>query len=530
MRVMSLGHAGLLVEAGGVRLACDPWLSPRGAFLGGWFQLPQNHHLKARILEPKLDVLYVSHGHLDHFDIDTLEDLPKDLTMIAASFPSRPWVEQVRALGFRNVHFLDGEKTLEVAPGVTVQIITEDSAYFADSALIIEADGQVMVNLNDCHISEPQAQAILARYPHIAAVFAQFSGANWYPFVYDFPEAVRVDAARHKVQNSFMRWKGYMDGLKPQWAIPFAGPPALLDPQTRPYMDGPDSIFPSPAVLQSWLAANEPSLCDRTLPLLPGDWIELPEGRVTRDEAMHSDFAWDRLGAYVERYAERMADTIRVEVDSFQWPQESLYPRFERYFRGMLAAGPRLATRVDARVLFDIAGPGGGRWLVDFRELEVHDVTGDDRPHADVCDYAFRLESRYLVPILDGRNGWSDVFLSFRFHAWRPDVASYNEPLMTFLRFYKEEDLRVREAMLARLMSEKEQGSFTLETPDGTYEVQRFCPHTGEKLDANCYDAGLKAIVCPRHGWTFDVPGGTCRNGNANLRVEARGEATARGA
>jgi nitrite reductase/ring-hydroxylating ferredoxin subunit len=177
---------------------------------------------------------------------------------------------------------------------------------------------------------------------------------------------------------------------------------------------------------------------------------------------------------------------------------------------------------VDARVLVDIEGEGGGRWLVDFRALEVRDVSHVERPYAELCDYAFRLESRYLVPILDGRNGWSDVFLSFRFHAWRPDVASYNEPLMTFLRFYKREDLRVREQMLAKLMAEKEQGSFTLETDEGTYEVARFCPHTGERLDAACYDPALNAIVCPRHGWTFDVPSGACRNGNANLRIEPR--------
>ncbi|MGH7620836.1 MAG: MBL fold metallo-hydrolase, partial [Gemmatimonadaceae bacterium] len=379
MRVMSLGHAGLLIEAAGVRIACDPWLSERGAFLGGWFQLPQNHHLKSQLIDGGLDVLYVSHGHLDHFDLDTLRDLPRDLTLVVASFPSRPWVEQVRALGFREVLFLDGEKTAEVAPGVHVQVITEDSAYFADSALIVEADGQVLVNLNDCHISEPQAARIVERHPRIAAVFAQFSGANWYPFVYDFPEQVRIEAARNKVQNSFLRWKRYMDGLQPAWAVPFAGPPALLDPDTRRYLDGPDSIFPLPPALISWLAVNDPPLCDRTLPLLPGDWLHLPDGRVERDEAMHAEFAWDRLASYIDRYVERMAPAIAAAIASFPWPRDSLFSRFSAYFQGMLAAGPRLATRVDARVLFDIEGDGGGRWLVDFRELAVRDLSFDRR-------------------------------------------------------------------------------------------------------------------------------------------------------
>src|SRR5438105_784831 len=48
MQVEFLGHAGVIITAGKMRVACDPWLLPRGAFHASWFQFPCNHHLWER--------------------------------------------------------------------------------------------------------------------------------------------------------------------------------------------------------------------------------------------------------------------------------------------------------------------------------------------------------------------------------------------------------------------------------------------------------------------------------------------------
>ena len=73
--VTALGHAGLCVEAQGVRLLLDPWVSRSGAFLGSWFPFPDNEHLPGPWLAGA-DLVVVSHEHLDHLDLDFLAQLP----------------------------------------------------------------------------------------------------------------------------------------------------------------------------------------------------------------------------------------------------------------------------------------------------------------------------------------------------------------------------------------------------------------------------------------------------------------------
>ena len=70
--VTSIGHAGLRVEARGLRLLCDPWLSTGGAFLGSWFPFPDNSHLRSVPELLECDWVAVSHEHLDHMDLRLL--------------------------------------------------------------------------------------------------------------------------------------------------------------------------------------------------------------------------------------------------------------------------------------------------------------------------------------------------------------------------------------------------------------------------------------------------------------------------
>lgn len=185
---------------------------------------------------------------------------------------------------------------------------------------------------------------------------------------------------------------------------------------------------------------------------------------------------------------------------------------------------------VDARVLFEVEGPGGGRWLADFCEQTVADLSDEPRPREEFCDYSFRLESRYMAALIAYRLRWDDFMLSFRFRAWRPSVAAYNENLITFLRFAHPDELKVQDMLLSKAAAQYQSTSFTLKTDEGAFAVQQFCPHMGEKLSQGCYDAERGVLVCPRHGWTFAVPGGDCQNARpparrANTSRRSRGTA-----
>ena len=72
MELTYLAHACLLVEAGGVRLATDPWLDGP-TYLGAWWHFPEP---AARGADLRADYVYLTHEHVDHFHEPTLRALP----------------------------------------------------------------------------------------------------------------------------------------------------------------------------------------------------------------------------------------------------------------------------------------------------------------------------------------------------------------------------------------------------------------------------------------------------------------------
>ncbi|MFD5079904.1 hypothetical protein [Streptomyces sp. NPDC058371] len=190
-------------------------------------------------------------------------------------------------------------------------------------------------------------------------------------------------------------------------------------------------------------------------------------GELQEDPRIHADFDWADLPEYVEKYARRRAPAIADVLARHPQPHRSLYPDFEAHFTALFEAGEKLCRAVDATVAFDIVGPGGGFWLVDFRSLRVREGSASQE---DAHDYRFTLQSRFLPAIIDGDMSWEEFFFSFRFNAWRPGIAAYNEELMSVLRCSAPDDLA---EYLNQLDSarDREPGTFRLETATGAFIV-----------------------------------------------------------
>lgn len=100
-----IGHATVLLRIGGLTILTDPVLSHRiglglGLITGGPHRLVAPA-LSARQLPP-LDLILVSHAHLDHLDRPTLNRLPKDVPVITSECNA----DLIADLGFRRVREL----------------------------------------------------------------------------------------------------------------------------------------------------------------------------------------------------------------------------------------------------------------------------------------------------------------------------------------------------------------------------------------------------------------------------------------
>ena len=143
-----LGHATVLLRAGGLTILTDPVLCNRvgiglGLITGG----PRRHVAPALAIRelPPIDLLLISHAHFDHLDRPTLVNLNKNIPVITAGGT----FDLIRDLGFRKITELRwGESTSLKSVKITAQKVRHWGARtFYDShrgfnAYLIEADNK----------------------------------------------------------------------------------------------------------------------------------------------------------------------------------------------------------------------------------------------------------------------------------------------------------------------------------------------------------------------------------------------------
>jgi UDP-MurNAc hydroxylase len=196
-------------------------------------------------------------------------------------------------------------------------------------------------------------------------------------------------------------------------------------------------------------------------------------------------------------------------------PRESLWDRFHDYFTSLVDMSPYFDERIGMQVGFDVTGPGGGCWSVDFVGRRVRPGPVEGGPSV-----TYELESRWLAPILEGLVPWEDFFLSMRFSV-RRDPDRYNDHLLGALKFAEPEALSAVEAYERALARDER---FTLTVDGRPYSVSRFCPHAGNDLLETGEILPDGVLRCLAHHYEFDLHSGRCLNGDVGpLDVEPLG-------
>jgi len=122
MHVTFLGHAQLLVKAAGKTLLIDPWFA-EPVFAGAWGRYPPPPYLTPESLPAQPDFLVLSHAHPDHSGPGTLALLNPALPTLAPRFPEDPLPRRLERAGFRDVRWMEGWETRELASGLKVTYV-----------------------------------------------------------------------------------------------------------------------------------------------------------------------------------------------------------------------------------------------------------------------------------------------------------------------------------------------------------------------------------------------------------------------
>ena len=226
MRITGLGHAGMFIETAGGTSSATPWVKP--AFFGSWFPFPDNRALDWEKFG-KADFLYISHRHRDHFDPWLLETVrPEGHRGAPAGVPDRrPRERSARASATTTSPTRRPARSSSAAPLrlMVTPLRAPSDGPIGDSSLSIDDGTAIILNQNDSH---PLDLEKLLSFGKPEAYFTQFSGAIWWPMVYDLEDAAKRNFAHLKREAQHKRAMYYIEKVDAPHVFPMAGPPMFL--------------------------------------------------------------------------------------------------------------------------------------------------------------------------------------------------------------------------------------------------------------------------------------------------------------
>ena len=497
MKATFLGQAGIFIETKAGSILCDPWFNP--AYFASWFPFPANDGIDPdRIGKPTY--LYVSHLHHDHFDPRYLsEHVSKDATVILPDYPLETLEKELRALGFEKFLKTKDCEPVKVDGGLRLMVmalVAPTDGPIGDSALLLDDGETRLLNMNDSRPTDPDK---LLAFGPLDLLFLQFSGAIWYPMVYEFPEKALEVLAHKKRVAQVARAHRYIEILSPRWTVPSAGPPCFLDPQLFEFNDlhnDPNNIFPDQTVFLDYM--RERGEFEGKL-MLPGSGgVLTPDGFEVEHPLPPAevDAIFEDKIAYLKAYQARKLEVIEAERRAWQGPRLDVLAELQAWWDPLLEQADLICAGINERIVLDL---GDEKIVADFVERQVRPFSEGD----ETARYRFTI-ARDLVESCIRRRlaDWvNELFLSMRFSAARK--GPYNDYVYTWFKCLTEERLQYAEGFYA------ERGPTQGTWEAAGYRIQSRCPHM--KADLTRFAVIEDGVLtCQLHGWQFDLASGAC--------------------
>jgi UDP-MurNAc hydroxylase len=500
VRITFLGHAGLHIKTSAGSILCDPWKNP--AYFDSWFVFPDNSGLDWDHYG-QVDYLYVSHLHQDHFDPDLLsEHVSREATVLLPDFPVPDLRDRLERLGFTRFRVMpSGQVVQHDGLRLMVQALQSPAdGPLGDSLLAVDDGTARLLNQND---SRPSDLDPILAFGAFDVHFLQYSGAIWWPWTYELPQAAKRSFGAAKRANGLDRATRYVKAVGARHVVPSAGPPCFLDDELFYLNDvarDDANTFPDQLVFLDYLADRG---IDNGVLMVPGAALEVDgdscrvDWPTARSEAMRP---FTDKAAYLRSYADRVRPRIEADKRRWQAPDVDVLAELKSWFEPLLELADHIKAGVGGPVLLRVTGEQPV--VIDFPAGEVRAHRGE------TCRYQFTVDGRLIRRLIaDHQVDWvNSLFLSVRFRARR--IGPYNEYLYTFFKCLAPDRLMYAEGWYAS--QQGDEGDIEL----GDWVVQRRCPHMQGDLSRFGKIDGT-TLTCTMHGWQFDLATGRCLGSDA---------------
>jgi CMP-N-acetylneuraminate monooxygenase len=221
-------NAGLLFEWKGFNILCDPCMFGP-CMLGSWTNYPP--HIDVGDL-PKIDALWISHEHSDHYHEPTLSLFDKNIPVYVTKFDDKRLASRIKKLGFKNVIEIRTGEPIHLTDDITL-ISFKSASIWNDSISYWKFGNFSILNVNDAGFN----WKIKDEIGEADVICLQFTGpTSSYPIVWSHLSDNEKRQIQLRMNAGMLRmFKSVAETCNSTYVLPFANFFELANPEHLSY-------------------------------------------------------------------------------------------------------------------------------------------------------------------------------------------------------------------------------------------------------------------------------------------------------
>ena len=287
-KITVVGSSSLLIEWEGFNILTDPWIKGLSVF-DSWVNYPPS---KIEINEiPKIDAIWISHEHSDHFHIPTLMNFDKNIPIYVPDYDENRLGKKLKSNGFKKIISMKSEKNYNLSSKIKI-ISFSRGHIFNDSILYLQLGNFTILNINDAGFN----WSIKHLIGNVDMVCMQFGPASAYPATWThIDEKSKTQLNKNRNSGMLRMIKQVLDVTNAKYLIPFANFNELYHKEHLKFvLDSQSKNRPSDVV--KYLEDYPVKIID----ILPGESWNGKDDKFSRRKDRESIFKKESLMKYLE--------------------------------------------------------------------------------------------------------------------------------------------------------------------------------------------------------------------------------------
>ncbi len=229
-KITIVGAAGLLFEWNGFNILSDPWIDGP-CMLGGWTNYPPPG-IKVKDL-PKIDIIWISHEHSDHYHEATLSQLNKNIPVYVTKFDDGRLAKRIQKLGFTNVIEIKTGEPIKITKKIEL-ISFKSGSIWNDSISYWKFGNFTILNCNDAGFNWKIKDIV----GEVDLVCQQFTGpTSSYPVTWNHLDDKQKNQILIRQNNGMLKMmENVAEICNAKYVLPFANFFELPNPEHLKYM------------------------------------------------------------------------------------------------------------------------------------------------------------------------------------------------------------------------------------------------------------------------------------------------------